>query len=735
MKFLRVPPLFPSLLFFLTFLLPSHADLVGHWQIEAGSGTVATDTSANTNTGTIAGGATWETENLPPVPDGTSAALKMDGIDDQINIVGYKAISGTGDRSVTAWIRTGQTMAAQNLGIVSWGANLGGEKWTFRVQSGNGTPGTIRIEVNGGYFVGNTIVTDGEWHHVAVTWADDGTPDVQDAKLYVDGVLDAEFGSPTVPPSASLSKVMNTASTADVRIGANFNAAYNWDGWLDDVRIYDEEIDADTIATLAQGTAIINSFTTDVEVVANGAPVVLSWTSDPSNTALSIDNGIGNVLGTSMVTVNPTADTTYTLTGTRGATTLERSVTVLVETQPVISNFEIFGPQTILEGGSVRLFWDVFAEASLSLNGSDVSGLDESLESPSETTVYTLSATNAWGTTTADVTVTVLDGTIPDLSWTAAGLADGNLTTWTPASNITSNDGIVFTQNTGGTVQTGASNFANISQWVSNPGYNMASNPLDSFQDGLGNPATMVNVSWEMVFRPGDFTGFHVLFNAGGNGSGTAITLTDSTLDFRLQAAANDDQRATISTDLSSIGTASEFYHVVATADLESAGTGTASLYVNGQLVAGPTTSVGIINDWDGGDLTELGKGNNIPGASPSGAAAFTGDIALFNYYAGRVLSGSQVSDLYNGIAGAGGSQEREITKIIYNADEQRIELTFNSLPNRDYAVWDSPDLKIWSEENDAIPSQGTETTYFINNISLPDPGLPRNFYQVREPE
>ncbi|MFT6863342.1 MAG: hypothetical protein ACJAVK_001903, partial [Akkermansiaceae bacterium] len=453
------------------------------------------------------------------------------------------------------------------------------------------------------------------------------------------------------------------------------------------------------------------------------------------NTSLSIDNGIADVLGSSMVTVNPTTDTTYTLTGIRGATTSESSVTVLVESPPVINSFAIPGPQGIAEGGSTQLYWDAFAEASLSLNGNDVSGLANTSVSPSETTVYTLSATNAWGTTTAEVTVIVLDGKIPDLSWTAAGLTDGDLSTWTPASNLTSNSGIVFTQNTGGTVQSGATNFTTISQWVSSPGYNIASNPSDSFQDGLGDTVTKLNVSWEMVFRPGDFTGFHVLFNTGGNGSGTAITLTDRTLDFRLQRAANANQLVTISTDLSSIGTASEFYHVVATADLESAGTGTASLYVNGQLVAGPTTSVGIIDDWDGGDLAELGKGNNIPGATVSGAVAFTGDIALFNYYGGRVLSASQVTDIYNALGGASGSQEREITKIVYNAAEQRIELTFNTLPNRDYAVWKSPDLKAWAEENDSILSQGTATTYFITDIILPDPALLRNFYQVRVPE
>ena len=166
--------------------LVSRADLVAHWTLDEATGVIASDSSPNNRTGTIAGGASWNTTALPPVPSGSSAALQFDGIDDQVDIVGYKGISGTGDRTISAWIRSGTNSTLLNKGIVSWGTNLGTQKWTFRVQTSNGTPGAIRIEANGGFFVGNTVVTDAEWHHVAVTWANDGTPDVIDAKLYVD---------------------------------------------------------------------------------------------------------------------------------------------------------------------------------------------------------------------------------------------------------------------------------------------------------------------------------------------------------------------------------------------------------------------------------------------------------------------------------------------------------------------------------------------------------------------
>ena len=729
----RILPLILALLLYSP--LAAVGALVGHWKIDEGSGTVAADASGNDRTGTVAGSPAWSTTGLPPVPDGTTAALDMDGTDDQINIVGYKGVTGTGARTVSAWVRTRLTTPVQNKGIVSWGANVATQKWTFRIQSSNGTQGTIRAEVNGGFIVGNTVVTDGEWHHVAVTWEDDGTPNILDAKLYVDGVLDAEFGSLDTPPSASQSQTINTASNADVRIGDNFQATHNWDGWIDDVRIYDEALEATEIAALAQGTAIITSFSADAEIVASGAPVELSWVSDPTNDALVIDNGVGDVLGSTTVTVNPVADTTYTITGTRGGDMDELELTVLVDKAPVIDSFFASGPAEIIEGGSAVLRWEAFGEVTLDINGTDVSGDDQLVVSPTEDTVYTLSATNAFGTTTAEVTITVLAGNTPDLSWSAAGLPEGNLATWDPAINATANQGISFTNNTGGTVQSGASNFANISQWVNSPGYNMASNPLDSFQDGLGDITTKTNVSWEMVFRPGDFTGTHVLFNTGGNGDGTAIVLTGSTLDFRFQDANTAAQRLIISTDLAAIGEATDFYHLVATCDVDTATTGTAELYVNGVLAAGPATSTGVIDDWDGGDLAELGKGNNIPTSTAFAPDAFTGDIALFNFYGGRVLNESQITDAFNAISGEGGATERQITHIFYNADEDRIELTFNSLPNRDYAVWESPDLSTWFEINDAVPSQGTETTFFVEGLVLPDPALPRNFYEIREPE
>jgi hypothetical protein len=131
---------------------------------------------------------------------------------------------------------------------------------------------------------------------------------VLDAKLYVDGVLDAEFGNVDTPPSGSQSIAINTASIADVRIGDDFQTTHNWEGGIDDVRIYDEALDANAIAALAIGTPIVADFAASEEVVAGGSPVELTWSSDPGNDALAIDSGVGDVSGLSMITVNPDCD-------------------------------------------------------------------------------------------------------------------------------------------------------------------------------------------------------------------------------------------------------------------------------------------------------------------------------------------------------------------------------------------------------------------------------------------
>ncbi|MCA9247432.1 MAG: PEP-CTERM sorting domain-containing protein [Planctomycetales bacterium] len=218
----------------------AHAGLVGYWQFGEGAGTTTADSSVSGNSGLFAGNPQWSTDTpgnfLGANPNEYS--LDFDGTGDEVGITGYKGVTGTASRTVAAWIKTAINDPNQDMTIASWGANTTTNKWTFRVQDDNGTAGALRVEVNGGYRVGSTVIADGEWHHVAAVLVDDGSPNTNEILLYVDGVLETN--------SATGASAINTASTADVRIGQDFSNR-RWNGWIDEVRIYDHALSASEI--------------------------------------------------------------------------------------------------------------------------------------------------------------------------------------------------------------------------------------------------------------------------------------------------------------------------------------------------------------------------------------------------------------------------------------------------------------------------------------------------------
>ncbi len=502
-------------------------------------------------------------------------------------------------------------------------------------------------------------------------------------------------------------------------IAATVPSFYYFDGIVDEVAVYDgksltaEQIENHYLAGIGSDEVPIVDFTADAERIGSGDSLTLSWEVNAFDT-LTINNGVGDVSGDTSdgkgsITVNPTETTTYVLSASKGEAEQNRSVSVFVGA-PEVTKFAINGSEVIRAGASATLTWVVDGETSLTIepDAGDVGGNNRVDVSPAETTTYTLTATNEFGTTTAEVTVMVTTDLIPDLGWSAIDLDGGEVLEWNPTHNNTDNDGILWEGGDGGTAESGVSNFANITAWVNSPGLRLTGNPNDSWQDGLGNAVTQANVSWELVFRPGDFEDKHTLFNTGGNGDGTAFVLEGSVLDFRFQDANNDDQRVIASTDLSEIGGPDDFYHVVGVADVDSENTGTASIYVNGELRGEPVTSAGTINDWDGGDLAELGTGNNIPGGNPFEPDPFTGDIALFNYYEGILLSEDQIGDLYRAQSGDTGFQITEFEVVAVDNAVQSVNLTWDSLSGRFYDVEVSPDLssESWQAALSAIPAE-----------------------------
>jgi len=228
-------------------VLCARSELVLHWPFEEGTGTTTADLSDNNHHGVlsnISAESAWQSADLPPVPSGSSYALYLDG-NAQVFAASqdsYKGVTGIEPRTISAWIKPTYSESP----IVSWGvyeSNRPGERFTFRVQNLNSTSGAIRVEVQSGYIVGTTPVNYSSWHHVLAVLPPVDAPDVNQVRLYVDGELQGV--------SALLSQSINTASENDFSVGSRFHAKEFYQGWIDEVRLYDHALMPGEINELA----------------------------------------------------------------------------------------------------------------------------------------------------------------------------------------------------------------------------------------------------------------------------------------------------------------------------------------------------------------------------------------------------------------------------------------------------------------------------------------------------
>ena len=196
-----------------------------------------------------------------------------------------------------------------------------------------------------------------------------------------------------------------------------------------------------TVKVTVRGTKpapTISSFTASPASIDKGKSATLSWSAANAD-SLSISPGVGTVTGTS-VKVSPTSTTTYTLTATNAAKSVTATVKVTVRgttPAPTISSFTAT-PSTIASGESSTLRWKTSDADTLSITPGPGT-LTDTLRrlyairplrvSPSETTTYTLKATNTVKSVTATVKVTVgppkISGTISSATLNPCAIETG----------------------------------------------------------------------------------------------------------------------------------------------------------------------------------------------------------------------------------------------------------------------------------------------------------------------
>lgn len=160
-------------------------DSVGDWHLDESTGTIAYDVSGNGNHGNLVG-PIWSEGKWNP-------ALQFDGIDDEVIVSDSLSLDPTGKVSLEAWVNTTssetQIIIRKTYGyeIFVWNGHLGA-----LIGTGNTWSAGDVVE-------GSTVISDGAWHHVAMTY-DDVTDTI---KLYVDGVEDFSSSGYSVSLGAS----------------------------------------------------------------------------------------------------------------------------------------------------------------------------------------------------------------------------------------------------------------------------------------------------------------------------------------------------------------------------------------------------------------------------------------------------------------------------------------------------------------------------------------------------
>lgn len=143
--------------------------------------------------------------------------------------------------------------------------------------------------------------------------------------------------------------------------------------------------------------------------VVEGETATISWETRYAD-SVSL-TGFGNVPLSGYQMVNPTANTTYTLTATSSLGSLSCPLTVQVTpgSVPRILSFTA-SPLEILAGTPTALSWQVENATDVTITEvgpvSHISGTE--MVTPNQTTTYTLTATNAFGSASAATTVRVV---------------------------------------------------------------------------------------------------------------------------------------------------------------------------------------------------------------------------------------------------------------------------------------------------------------------------------------
>jgi len=198
--------------------------------------------------------------------------------------------------------------------------------------------------------------------------------------------------------------------------------------------------------TVSVGNVPTVSLTADPSNINEGSSTILTWNTTNATSAY-INQGIGSVSLNGSRSVSPTVTTTYTITASNNSGDVSDSVTVSVSGKPVINTFSA-NPSVINDDEDSMLSWNVSDADSISIDHGvgDVGSTGSTYVQPTANTTYILTASNASGTTTSSVTVSVNNLPVVTISANPGEITEGStaILNWTStyANSLTINQGI-----------------------------------------------------------------------------------------------------------------------------------------------------------------------------------------------------------------------------------------------------------------------------------------------------
>jgi len=214
-------------------------NMVALWVFDEGSGDTAGDSSGNGNDGELMEGTEW-------VNGVFGTALRFDGVDDYVEVAHSDSLDITEAITIVAWAKYEAIPDHEQL-LLDKGPVGGGSQYYLAYQP-NEDAYFLNFDGEIGWHAGDNFnsppMTDTEWHHVVTTF-DTTTGTI---KVYLDGVCDEH----------TTDDVLASKDPDHLVIGAarflQTNAAYYFNGIIDELAIFNVALTEDEINILAGGS-------------------------------------------------------------------------------------------------------------------------------------------------------------------------------------------------------------------------------------------------------------------------------------------------------------------------------------------------------------------------------------------------------------------------------------------------------------------------------------------------